>query len=123
MKHVILFSLGFILSLPAMADSGVGPDVELVCPCSYESGSSSSVTPRVGFVNRGSTATEALVLGVYAHEEEHFFEFENAQRVTDIPITSSLSDGSEIAIADFSGSFKPPGTGSYHVNFSCYESS
>ncbi|MFT7219726.1 MAG: hypothetical protein ACI8Z1_001341 [Candidatus Azotimanducaceae bacterium] len=117
MKHAILFSLGFILSLSAIADSGIGPDVELVCPCSYESGSSSSATARVGFVNRGSTATGELVLRVYAHVEEHFSESENVQRLTDIPITSSLAADSEIAIADFFGSFKPPSTGSYHVTF------
>lgn len=116
MKRLLML-LAIVLAPPAFADSGIGPDVELICPCTFEAGSGSSATATVGVINRGSSATGGLILRVYAHAEEHYAQATDAQRITDIPLSNSLAANSEISLATFTGSFKGPSTANYHVTF------
>lgn len=107
---------GLILfSVELFAAGAEGPDLELICPCSFESASSSSITMRAGVINRGDKASGDLVLRAYAHTESSYFDSADSQFLANYPLSVGLAANSTIALSDFRARLRQPSAGSYYV--------
>ncbi len=116
--HLILV----VMVLPSIvfAESGNGAELELICPCTLESGGDNAATARFGVINRGSDATGELIFRVYAHTEPSFRESRAAgtqEYMGDIEVTSSLAGSSQVAVTDFESSSISPPSGQFYVSF------
>lgn len=109
---VVLFS-GFV----AADDSGLGPDLELICPCTIESASSGSVIGNFGVVNRGSSASGELVVRAYAHTEQNYRDAVDPIFLTDFYLTSSLAASSEESASEHQDRLFPIDGGDYYVTY------
>ncbi len=109
----------FVLLLAALGDSLAagkdGPDLELICPCTVESASSSSTITAFGVLNRGSSATGQLTLSAYAHSDRDYFSSSTSEYLGELSITSSLSANSQIDKTTYQGSLNQPDEGTYYI--------
>jgi hypothetical protein len=117
MQRLIRFLILTFISMSTLADTNLGPDLELVCPCSYTSASSSSALVGFGVTNRGTTATGKLLLRTYAHTEENYRDAVSPQFVGDIFLTESLAAGTDILTSKIQAGLDLPSAGSYYITF------
>ena len=115
-----LFSLllSGLLPLSLLADdSSLGPDLELVCPCTIESASSGSVIGNFGVINRGSSASGELIVRAYAHTEQNYRDAADPVFLTDFYLTSSLAATSEEGASEHQARLFPIDGGDYYVTY------
>ena len=107
------------LVMPASADSTEGPNLELICPCSLSSSSSSSITAVVGALNRGTATSGNLVVRIYAHTESRYNYAASADLkfLADIPLSSGLAPGTALGRAEYQVRLKQPDAGTYYISF------
>jgi hypothetical protein len=115
--RVLVGLLLLALSSQNQAAGAAGPDLELICPCTYETASSSSVTAGFGVINRGSAPSGTLVLRAYAHTEHNYFVSSDAKWLGDIALTESLAAESIVSSSRRQVSLVQPPDGSYFVTF------
>ena len=94
----IRWSIWLLLFLTAhgLADTGEGPDLELICPCSYSAASSSSVDITFGVINRAKSVTGQLIVRAYAHPESSYLESEDPFYLGDLIVSESLAGESQL---------------------------
>jgi len=110
-----LLTAGSVLAESVLAESADGPDLELICPCSYDAASSSSAYISFGVVNRGSAATGELVVRAYAHSETSYFESEDPTYLGDLWVSASLEGDSQIDLSTVQASLRQPEAGDYFI--------
>lgn len=111
----LCFLSGVLLSADLSADSAFGPDVELLCPCSYSSGSSTSAVTRFGVINRGESATGELVLRAYAHAAENYLDSTEDFLLGQAFIADGLGAGTQVPVSDVTAGYSAPPPGDYYV--------
>jgi len=99
----------------ALGDSNIGADVELICPCTFESASSSSVVAGFGVINRTPSTSGELRLEIYAHTEENYRDASTPQRVGDLLLTTGLAGSNSITSSEVQVSLRSPTPGDYYV--------
>ena len=113
----IRWSIWLLLFLTAhgLADTGEGPDLELICPCSYSAASSSSVDITFGVINRAKSVTGQLIVRAYAHPESSYLESEDPFYLGDLIVSESLAGESQLDNRTFRTSLRLPPAGDYYV--------
>ncbi len=96
-------------------DSGQGPSLELICPCTVESVSSGSVLSDFGVINRGTSASGELIVRAYAHTEQNYRDATDATFLTDFYLTSSLASSSQLDISEHQARLFSVSGGDYYV--------
>ncbi|MBO6557754.1 MAG: hypothetical protein JJ957_14705 [Pseudomonadales bacterium] len=96
-------------------DSGLGPSLELVCPCVVESVSSGSVLSDFGVTNRSVGASGELVVRAYAHTEQNYRDATDPTFLTDFYLTASLAGTSQLDISEHQARLFPVSGGDYYV--------
>ena len=108
---IIMLFIGDVL-----AEGAEGPDLELICPCTYSAASSSSVNISVGAINRADTATGELILRAYAHTTESYFDSDHREFLGDLMLASSIPGNSQLDITTFQARLNQPPVGDYYVS-------
>lgn len=111
----LLFSSMMLWGSASLAAGADGPDVEFLCPCTYSAASASSVNVEVGVINRGTAATEELIVRAYAHELPSYHDSTDREFLGNLRLTTGLEPGSQIDIAQHQMRLKQPAAGSYYV--------
>lgn len=117
MKRSLIFLLSLFHALMAYPDSGVGPDIELICPCTVQSASSGSIIGEFGVINRGNNDSGELLVRAYAHTEQSYQDAESPIQLADIYVSGSLSGSSQSDIAERQARLRPVTGGDYYVTF------
>lgn len=117
----IAIMVSALLSMPdgLLADSGEGADLELICPCTFESAGANSASASFGVVNRSNANAGELIVRAYAHAENNFREANAAgttEYLGDFDVASSLDAGSQIGVASYDAVVFPP-SGQFYVTF------
>jgi hypothetical protein len=115
-KTIICGAL-LLVSQITLAAGAAGPDVELLCPCTFESNSSTSITVTVGITNISSNPPGELLLRAYAHAESTYSESESPLSLADISISSSTEENTDTGIVSYTTGLRQPDAGSYYVTF------
>ncbi len=100
----------------AYAAGGEGPDISLICPCTFALNSTTSTRLTMGVKNIGASASSEIKVQVVAHTEETFNETNNtAQVLGELTVTDSLPASSQITGATYKLPFRNLSTGNYYV--------
>lgn len=112
---VALWILLATFGVGSKADSNLGADIELVCPCTVESASSSSVVAGFGVINRTDTTSGELTLDLYTHTEENYRDASSPRKIATIAVATGLEGSSSIANSDVQISLQLPAAGDYYI--------
>ncbi len=102
----------------ALSAGGDGPDVELQCPCTFQTGSTTSALLKFGVTNIGTKATGALTLSVWAHTARTYNEANgDVKNILEFPFSDSLAAKTSLAPATYKYPVKTIDAGNYYVTF------
>ncbi len=99
----------------ALGDTSFGAEIELVCPCTISSASSSSVETGFGVINRLEQQTGVLTLEVYAHTAASYRDADSPHLISETLLISVLPGSSSIEHSDRQLPLSLPMAGDYYV--------
>ncbi len=116
MHRLLIAILAFaVIALQKVNASGLGPDLEFVCPCSYTAASSTAAAISLGIVNRGSEPSGDLIVRAYAHEEADYYLAKDSRIYLGDITLPGVAPASQLTPQEFFGRFKMPAVGTYYV--------
>lgn len=115
LKRLTLLLTLLIGSHFSMADSGIGADIELICPCTASSASSSSIEMGFGVINRSEDPTGVLTVEVYVHTEESYRDAASPQLIASTAIATILAADTSIASSNRQLPLAAPTPGDYYI--------
>ncbi len=115
MKRLLMCLVVAFPALVSAEDSSIGPDLELICPCTVESASSSSIISDFGVINRGSAGSGELIVRAYAHTEENYRDAQNATFLANFYVSSSLGATSQLDISEHRARLAVPEESDYYI--------
>ena len=106
------------ISFPAysLGAGGLGPDLSLICPCTVQSNSASSMTASFGVENIGSSSRSNLAFQIVAHTARTLSDAGNdVSFLGEASLTDSLAANSQITFATAKIPMRALNQGSYYI--------
>jgi len=114
--RILLALIAMSFSTFSFGAGGLGPDLSLICPCTVQSNSASSMTASYGLANINSSSSSNLTLQIWAHTARTLEEAGNDESfLGQVSLTDSLAANSQVASATTTIPMRVLDRGSYYI--------